>query len=70
MSRHEIRALVDAMGNIAAADPEDKAEAYRRLGTRLTYQPAHKTVRAEAPLTNHPWAFGSCPRGDLNPHAQ
>ena len=73
MSRDEIRTLIDALGNIATvladADPEDKAEVYRRLGTRLTYQPAEKVVRAEASLTNRRWAFGSCPRGDLNPHA-
>jgi site-specific DNA recombinase len=30
------------------ADPDDKAEAYHELGRRLTYQPGHNTVIAEA----------------------
>jgi hypothetical protein len=51
MSREEIAALVAALGDIltvlAEADPADKAEVYRQLGLRLTYQPTTNTVRAE-----------------------
>ncbi|MEU5727169.1 recombinase family protein [Micromonospora sp. NPDC047738] len=73
MSRAEVRGLVTALGDIAAAlrdgDPADKAEVYRQLGLRLTYQPetlngARFSGSKRAPLGN-----GLCPRGDLNPHA-
>ncbi|ONH31815.1 MULTISPECIES: hypothetical protein [Protofrankia] len=54
MSRDEIAALVEALGDIltalAEADPADKAEVYRQLGLRLTYQPAIQTVRAEVKI--------------------
>ena len=75
MSSDEIRTLVQALGDIATvlrgADPADKAEVYRQLGLRLTYQPEQRLVRAEA-SPNGPKcgpAYGLCPRGDLNPHA-
>ncbi|HEU0088614.1 MAG TPA: recombinase family protein [Pseudonocardiaceae bacterium] len=68
MTKQEIQALVDALGNIATvlaqADPTDKAEVYRQLGLRLTYQPAEHLVRAEAHLDPHGWGYGLCPRGD------
>ncbi|WP_131769183.1 recombinase family protein [Candidatus Protofrankia californiensis] len=54
MSRDEIAALVEALGDILTAlteaDPTDKAEVYRQLGLRLTYQPATQTVRAEVKI--------------------
>ncbi|WP_433281663.1 transposase [Micromonospora sp. CA-244673] len=57
MSRAEITALVTALGDIAAAlrdaDPADKAEVYRQLGLRLTYQPETQTVRASVDLSAH-----------------
>ncbi|MGR6320810.1 recombinase family protein [Micromonospora soli] len=57
MSRAEIRDLVTALGDIAAAlrdaDPADKAEVYRQLGLRLTYQPETQTVRASVDLSAH-----------------
>ncbi|MBI0382084.1 hypothetical protein JBE27_38925 [Streptomyces albiflaviniger] len=41
MSRDEIARLVRSISDLAAviqrAEPEDKAEIYRRLGLRLTY---------------------------------
>ena len=74
MSKSEIRTLVDALGNISTvlgnADPDDKAEVYRHLGTRLTYEPDNRLVRAEAGISPGTWGYGSCPRGDLNPHAR
>lgn len=43
MSRSQIADLVRALGDIVAVlrdvDPDDKAEVYRQLGLRLTYQP-------------------------------
>ena len=57
MSRAEIRGLVTALGDIAAAlrdaDPADKAEVYHQLGLRLTYQPETQTVRASVDLSAH-----------------
>lgn len=74
MSSDEIRALVQALGDISAvlraAAPEDKAEVYRQLGLRLTYEPGRRLVRAEADIrpegSKNGWAGGLCPRGDLN----
>ncbi len=72
MSNDEIHALVEALGNIrtvlASADPQDKAEVYSQLGMQLTYEPGKRTVQAELALNPHSWGYGSCPRGDLNPH--
>ena len=55
MSRTEITNLGQALGDIVTvlrdADPADKAEVYRQLGLRLTYQPETQTVRAEADLS-------------------
>ena len=50
------------------ADPADKAEIYRRIGLTLTYHPQEKRVAAEA-RPNSIMYVGTCPRGDLNPHA-
>ena len=74
MSHDQIADLVDRLADhtqaIAAADPDCKAVLYGKLGLRLTYHPAKQTVRAEARLSPRTaWEKGSCPRGDLNPHA-
>lgn len=70
MTKQEIQALVDALGNIATvlaqADPTDKAEVYSQLGLRLTYQPTEHLVRAETHLDPHGWGYGQCPRRDLH----
>ena len=54
MTTQEIETMIAALGAIRLvlrdADPRDKAEVYRRLNLRLTYQPATQTVRAEANL--------------------
>ncbi len=51
MSREEIRGLVDALGGLLSvlhqAEPADKAEVYRQLGLRLTYDHETQTVLAE-----------------------
>lgn len=43
MTRDQLRALIDALGDPRAAlrraDPDDKAAVYRQLGLRLTYHP-------------------------------
>jgi len=48
MTRDQLAALVNGLGNLldvlASAAPEDKAEVYRRLGLRLTYDPARRVV--------------------------
>jgi hypothetical protein len=52
MSTDEIKAIVDALGGLLSvlreADPTDKAEAYRHLGLRLTYDHETQTVLAES----------------------
>jgi hypothetical protein len=52
MSRDEIHTLVDAVGGLLsilhAADAADKAEVYRQLGLRLTYDDETHTVLAES----------------------
>jgi site-specific DNA recombinase len=72
MTRAEIQGLVDQLGNIhvaiSATDPTDKAEIYRHLNLRLTYQPEDRLIRAETTLHPGAWGSGECPRGDLNPH--
>ena len=51
MSEAEIAGLVTTLGGIRTvlerADPEDKAEVYRRLGLRLRFQHEQRTVRAD-----------------------
>ena len=74
LSREEITAMVnvisDTMTVLQHADPADKAELYAQLGLRLTYDPtaSPRTVNARAEL-GRTCTKGSCPRGDLNPHA-
>ncbi len=74
MNADEIAALVDGIADAIAvlrqADPTDKAEVYRQLGVRLTYRPEIETVSVQAHVGRLPWGNGSCPRGDLNPHAR
>jgi site-specific DNA recombinase len=54
MSRDEIRGIVESLTSLRTvlrdAAPQDKAEIYRHLDLRLTYQPAKQTVQAEASL--------------------
>lgn len=74
MTRDEIQTLVESLGTIRQAitdaDPDDKADIYRRLGLRLTYQPGQRTVRAETLLDPHSWGYGACPRGESNTRSQ
>ncbi len=71
MTTDEIRTIVEAMSGIAAilkaAHPADKAELYRELGLRLTYEPGPRLIKAEASPSRS--CTKMCPRGDLNPHA-
>jgi hypothetical protein len=73
MTTDEINALVAALGPILdllrEADPADKAKIYSGVGLRLTYDPSRRKVLAEARPTAIMYE-GSCPRGDLNPHAR
>jgi site-specific DNA recombinase len=65
-----VNAITDVLTILRTADPADKAELYARLGLRLTYQPETdpKTVIVRLE-TGQSCTKGSCPRGDLNPHA-
>ncbi|WP_007516034.1 recombinase family protein [Pseudofrankia saprophytica] len=52
LTRLQIKALVDGFGGLLAilkeADPADKAEVYRELGLKLTYDHETETIMAEA----------------------
>jgi len=70
MSRDQLAALVNGLGNLldvlASAAPEDKAEVYRRLGLRLTYDPTRRVVTVEShlgPDGNSPLPRGPRPSG-------
>jgi hypothetical protein len=56
MSRDDIHAMVDTLGGLLNvlrhADPADKAEVYRELGIRLTYNHTEHTVLAETQPTS------------------
>ena len=62
-------AITDVITILRTADPADKAELYAQLGLHLTYSPGDpRTVTARAEI-GRTCTKGSCPRGDLNPHA-
>jgi len=70
MSRDQLAALVNDLGNLlgvlASAAAEDKAEVYRRLGLRLTYDPGRRVVTVEShlgPDGNSPLPRGPRPSG-------
>jgi hypothetical protein len=69
MTSQQLNDLVNALGDIIAtlaeADPTDKADVYRRLGLRLTYDPHAQTVRAEADLNAHRWGTDRV-RGEID----
>jgi hypothetical protein len=64
LTREEIAELVggitDAVALLRRAAPEDKAEAYRRLGLQLTYHPDTQTVDVRAQIGHPPWGIGKC----------
>jgi len=53
----EIKSLVEGLGGLLtvlrAADPADRAEVYKQLGLRLTYDRLSHTVLAETRPTSH-----------------
>jgi site-specific DNA recombinase len=69
MGEAEIKAIVDKLADISAvlrtADPEDKAEIFRKLGLRLTYHPQRHLVESQIEVAPA-LANRECPRGDLN----
>jgi hypothetical protein len=73
MSTQEIQNMIAALGTIRLvfrdADPRDKAEVYRRLNLRLTYQPATQTARAEANLDPGGRGVMVVSEGGLEPYA-
>jgi hypothetical protein len=56
MSRDDIHAMVNTLGGLLNAlrhaDPADKAEVYRELGVRLTYNHTEHTILAETRPTS------------------
>src|SRR5690606_35676916 len=71
LTEEEIAAMVVAIRDmrraLKSANPQDKAEVYSQMGLRLTYEPNHNAVIAQAELGRS--CSKVCPRGDLNPHA-
>jgi DNA invertase Pin-like site-specific DNA recombinase len=63
-----INAITDLMQALRNAATEDKAEIYAGLNLQLTYQPGERMVSVRAGI-GQTCTKGSCPRGDLNPHA-
>ncbi|MGH3340371.1 MAG: hypothetical protein ACRDPL_16300, partial [Propionibacteriaceae bacterium] len=70
MSRDDIHAMVDTLGGLLDvlrhADPADKAEVYRELGVRLTYNHTEHTVLAETRPTSSVCVV-SVSEGDSDP---
>jgi len=56
LTREEISTMVAALGDVATAlaeaEPAEKADLYRQLDLRLTYQPTTSTVRAETKINS------------------
>ncbi len=71
MTEKEIRSMIKPLGAIsgvlAAAEPTAKAEVYRNLGLRLTYEPRKALVRVEASLDPHELGIRSVSEGGLEP---
>ncbi len=71
MTKKEIHAMIKPLGSIskvlAAAEPEAKAEVYRNLGLKLTYEPHRALVRVEASLDPHELGIRSVSEGGLEP---
>jgi hypothetical protein len=70
-TRDEIAAIVTSLSDLHAvvrdASPSDKAEIYKQLGLRLTYQPGQRIVQAQAALSEgRYWAIESV-RGGTDP---
>jgi site-specific DNA recombinase len=76
----DMRALITSLGDlrdiVRDAAPADKAAIYDQLGLKITFKPG----KAQSGRSYHRpgkicgaygamWGYGSCPRGDLNPHA-
>ena len=81
LTEDDIRALITGLGDlrdvIRDAEPAVKAAIYEQLGLKVTYLPGQDKIRADVTIspetfagkTRAIWGNGSCPRGDLNPHA-
>jgi site-specific DNA recombinase len=72
MSKAEIAAVVNSITGLMTAlrhaTAADKAGIYAGLALHLTYNPGPRTVTTRAEISQT-CTKGSCPRGDLNPHA-
>jgi hypothetical protein len=74
MTKEEIAAVVDSltglMDVLRNANPADKADIYAGFSLRMTYHPGPgpRTVTVSVE-PGRSCTKGSCPRGDLNPHA-
>ncbi len=67
LTRDQISALVQQVGELttalAEADPADRAEVYRQLGLRLTYDPEQQKVRVQAQPVADSYGEKVCVRG-------
>jgi len=71
VSAEQVAAVISRLADPAAAlreaEPTDKAQVYAKLGLQLTYQPATRTVRAEAHLDPHHMGRRFVSEGGLEP---
>jgi site-specific DNA recombinase len=62
MTEQEINAIVAKFADIARvladADPDDKADIFRKLGLRLTYHPGRRLVEAQTETDLHWYSEG------------
>ncbi|MGE5829880.1 MAG: hypothetical protein ACM30G_16180, partial [Micromonosporaceae bacterium] len=69
MTPGEINTAVEALSGIArilrSADPMDKADIYRQLALKLTYEPGLRLIKAEADPNGS--CTKVCRRPELNP---
>ncbi|MGH3170680.1 MAG: hypothetical protein ACRDN0_33010 [Trebonia sp.] len=72
MTEAEIEVIVGKLADIARvlaeADPADKAEIFRQMGLKLTYQPGRQVVEAEVRMPDH-WQIDGV-RGPSAPKSQ
>jgi site-specific DNA recombinase len=71
MTRQQITDLVEGLGDMVTAlpdaDPDRKADVYRKVGLKLTYHPRDRKVRAEAHFNSHRIVKPKVSEGGLEP---
>ncbi|MFF3871426.1 recombinase family protein [Streptomyces sp. NPDC001978] len=73
LDAQQIREMTESLGDVAqsiqAADADKRGPLYEALGITISYEHATRTATVKS-RPSSPYRQWSCPRGDLNPHAQ